>query len=130
MNADKLGNEVWDEEESPIQSGLRIIPPDWHFRARCNSSVNDEMFFPEIIERKQLRMVKVFCRECPVFSECLTHALTKPERNGVWAGTSQRTRARIGKMVETGDTTVAQVVSDYMDGKERRYESLEGDQGD
>lgn len=134
VSANSLGTEVWDETEDVVQSGLRIIPPAWHQDARCSKLENpDAMFFPEIegtnstLTPSKLRIAKAFCSDCPVFQECLTHALTKPERHGVWAGTSKRVRAHILKLIEMGEVTVSQVVSDYMDGREERYESCEDD---
>lgn len=105
--------------------------PTWHARARCRDVEDyDDMFFGEgedatrtSLTISRIKEVKEFCKQCPVFSECLTHALVTPERHGIWAGTSKRTRLRILALMEQGKTTVADVVADYMSGRERRYES-------
>lgn len=73
---------------------------------------------------RQLREVKAFCRGCPVWETCLRHSLTKPERHGIWAGTSKRTRLRILSMLESGIVTIDIVVEDYQMGREKRYESI------
>lgn len=106
--------------------------PDWHARAACRSVEKpDDMFFGEdenhnrtSLTVSKIREVKAFCMTCPVFTECLTHALTTPERHGIWAGTSKRTRMRILDLIARGKTTVATVVEDYLSGRERKYESI------
>jgi hypothetical protein len=108
--------------------------PDWHAKSLCGTlttSQSDKIFFGEsedplrsTMTITQLKSVKTFCHQCPVFVECLTHALTTPERHGVWAGTSKRTRMRILALVESGDRTIAGVVQDYLEGRERQYESI------
>lgn len=108
---------------------------DWHADARCATLANpkdaDAIFFDGGDEAKrptftitQINEVKRFCHGCPVFADCLTHALTKPERHGIWAGTSKRTRQRILALVDAGQVTVRQVVDDYLQGRGKRYESL------
>jgi hypothetical protein len=75
---------------------------------------------------RQLREVKAFCHSCPVWETCLRHSLTKPERHGIWAGTSKRTRLRILSMLEseTEIVTIDMVVDDYKAGREKKYESI------
>lgn len=112
------------------------LSPDWHEDAKCRStSVEDadKIFFGETGDHKRtsltisrIREVKEFCKSCPVFSECLTHALSTPERHGIWAGTSKRTRLRILAMIDTGQTTIPVVVADYLEGREKKYESIRG----
>ena len=106
--------------------------PDWHGRARCKDVDSpDHMFFGEDDNHNRVSLtiskipnVKPFCMACPVFTECLTHALTTPERHGIWAGTSKRTRMRILDLIARRRTTVATVVEDYLEGRERKYESI------
>ena len=106
--------------------------PAWHDDARCRTVERpDEMFFGEDDQHNKtsltvakIKEVKAFCKGCPVFTECLTHALTTPERHGIWAGTSKRTRMRILDLIALGKTTVETVVGDYLAGRERQYESI------
>lgn len=106
--------------------------PEWHEDAKCRSIENaDDTFFGELEDQTRtsltitkIRAVKEYCRSCPVFAQCLTHALSTPERHGIWAGTSKRTRLRILALIEVGAATIPEVVRDYLDGKERRYESI------
>lgn len=132
MSAAHLGETDWDEEPDPEPaSSPLIVPPEWHHRASCATTPIDqvdETFFAEgndasgSLTAHKLRRIKRMCKACPVFTECMTHALTEPEKHGVWAGTSKRTRDRILKLMAAGKTTIAQVVRDYLDGKEERYE--------
>ena len=108
--------------------------PEWHKQAKCSQSSPheaDERFFGESIDHTRtsltiikIREVKAFCKTCPVFTECLTHSLATPERHGIWAGTSKRTRLRILALIEQGRTSIIQVVDDYLNGREKKYESI------
>jgi WhiB family redox-sensing transcriptional regulator len=105
--------------------------PSWHEEAKCRTAEKpDEMFFGEhedsktTMTVKQLREIKAYCRSCPVWETCLRHSLSKPERHGIWAGTSKRTRLRILSLIDSGDTSINMVVEDYKAGREKRYESI------
>jgi hypothetical protein len=113
------------------------LMPSWHEDAKCRSIENaDDTFFGEkdptdddysprtSLTITKIRAVKEYCKTCPVFEACLTHALSTPERHGIWAGTSKRTRLRILAMIDVGTTSIAEVVGDYLEGRERRYESI------
>ena len=108
--------------------------PAWHQWARCRTTANpDQIFFGDKEDDEddhhasltitQIREVKEFCKGCPVFEECMTHALTTPERHGIWAGTSKRTRLRIIRMMDEGIVTIEEVIVDFLEGRERKYES-------
>lgn len=66
----------------------------WQDHAACLGTY-DERFFPE--RGASNSEVKAICAGCPVIDECLEHALTKPERFGIWGGTSERERQKIRK---------------------------------
>jgi hypothetical protein len=115
----------------------RNLMPEWHENAKCRTVEKpDDMFFGEkdpeedgyttrtSLTITKIREVKEFCRSCPVFVQCLTHALTTPERHGIWAGTSKRTRGRILALVDLGEVTIIEVVQDYLEGREKKYESI------
>jgi WhiB family redox-sensing transcriptional regulator len=133
IRADLLPSDDWvpERHESPFH--WRLFP-DWHEDAKCRSLTpreSDDIFFGEgdndhrtTMTVSKLRKVKEFCMSCPVWETCLRHALTSPERHGVWAGTSKRTRLRILTKIEQGTTTVDQVIDDYQNGRERKYESI------
>jgi hypothetical protein len=108
--------------------------PEWHEKSLCgrlDPKKADEIFFGEgdnptraTMTITQLKAVKSFCRDCPVFTECLTHSLVTPERHGIWAGTSKRTRLRILVLLDLREVTIPEVVQDYREGRERKYESI------
>jgi len=126
----------WEDYQPEVESKTYkwSIFPEWHEWSLCRGmdpKSADEMFFGESEDESKttmtvskLREVKKFCLSCPVWETCLRHALSNPERHGVWAGTSKRTRLRILVLIESGDTTIDQVVDDYQSGRERKYESI------
>ena len=66
---------------------------DWQAHAACAGS-NMDLFFPERGESHAA--AKAICDGCPVQHECLDYALTHDEVHGIWGGTSERERKRIG----------------------------------
>ena len=68
----------------------------WQLRGHC-LTVPSEIFFPEDhasrrARREREEQAKRICRTCPVLSTCREHALTTPERFGVWGATTARER--------------------------------------
>ena len=69
----------------------------WEASAACNSRPN--LFFgPEderlAEKRRRERLAKTICWDCPVRTECLTHAIVNTVRWGVWGGTGEAERQR------------------------------------
>jgi hypothetical protein len=134
VNADTIPGDDWTPSPD-IRTFKWEFFPEWHQDAKCRSvsiSDADRLFFGERDEEgikatmtvKELREIKVFCRSCPVWETCLRSSLSKPERHGIWAGTSKRTRLRILVLIDSGDITIDDVVEDYKAGREKRYESI------
>lgn len=128
-------NDLPETDDDPVEEVRHFkwtMFPEWHENAKCRSVENpDDMFFGESEDESRttmtvsrLREVKAYCQSCPVWETCLRHALTTPERHGIWAGTSKRTRLRILALIESGKTTVNEVVQDYKEGREKKYESI------
>ena len=67
---------------------------DWRRQAVC-AQTDPEAFFPD--KGGSSRDAKAVCARCPVISECLEFALAHDERFGIWGGTSERERRRIGR---------------------------------
>jgi WhiB family transcriptional regulator, redox-sensing transcriptional regulator len=65
---------------------------DWKDDALC-SQTDPEAFFPE--KGGSTREAKRVCRGCPVRAECLTYALDRDERFGIWGGLSERERRNL-----------------------------------
>lgn len=57
----------------------RELPPEWFHPGRGEST----------------RDAKAVCATCPVRPECFEWAVTRPEKFGIWGGTSERERRRI-----------------------------------
>jgi WhiB family redox-sensing transcriptional regulator len=68
--------------------------PTWHARAACRGMGTD-IFFPT----DQLTLMKAsrICHGCVVRSDCEEFALAHPSLKGIWAGMSERRRARVRK---------------------------------
>ena len=74
---------------------------DWQRDAHCRD-VGTDLFFPreneprdEVVEQE--RRAKHYCRRCTVRLRCLQHALTTPERHGVWGGTTPKERSVLAR---------------------------------
>jgi WhiB family redox-sensing transcriptional regulator len=77
---------------------------DYSAIGRQSKTVNGKTFTIEeevrAEERLQIeREVKAICALCPVINECLSHALSVPERYGIWGGKSERERRQILKVM-------------------------------
>lgn len=64
-------------------------------KALCRG-LDPKLFYPdehELVDPEARRV----CSQCPVQTECLTHALATKEKHGVWGGTSVDDRRQIHK---------------------------------
>lgn len=105
------------EPENPVEPliyrGITHLWPLWHAEAKCLGDIEDLHFggdqssYPVVSSRR----AKELCKTCPVFTECLTAALTFHEEYGVWAGTTRKERLFIFKDIAEGYITILQVVS-------------------
>ena len=73
-------------------SALLRMPPHWTALARC-AEVDPAPFFPG--KGESTKPAKKVCAGCEVRVTCLEYALSDPELDGVWGGTSTRERQRI-----------------------------------
>ena len=65
----------------------------------CCQDSPAELFFPEDEESKRIRrereeQAKRICRDCPVLAVCREHALSTPEKHGVWGAMTTQERLR------------------------------------
>lgn len=79
----------------------------WAPLARC-AGLDPAIFYPNDGHRPEGLDV---CNRCPVRVECLDHALTRPERHGIWGGMSERGRDRLERRLRRGTLTWAQVAA-------------------
>lgn len=75
---------------------------DWRHEGSCRGTDTDMCFSPDDREQRTARArrerrAKQVCGDCPVLSECRTHALTAAEHYGIWGGMSETERARFGR---------------------------------
>lgn len=72
--------------------------PDWRQRAACaNPDVDPEIFFAHPGGSATLALE--ICRTCPVREQCLAHALTQPETDGIWGGKTPNQRQDIRRRI-------------------------------
>ena len=69
----------------------------WRSQAACQGKPVD-WWFPS--EHGSSTLAVHICRACPVQYECLEHALTSPERHGIWGGRSEKPPAVVD--IESG----------------------------
>jgi WhiB family transcriptional regulator, redox-sensing transcriptional regulator len=68
--------------------------PAWHALAACRG-MGTELFFPA--DHLAFLAARRICAGCPVLTECHRFAVSVPSLKGIWAGTSERSRARARK---------------------------------
>jgi WhiB family redox-sensing transcriptional regulator len=61
---------------------------NWRTAARCRTTDAEDLF----VVGAQQREAKLFCRTCPVRTECLAYALDHRVEFGVWGGMTERQR--------------------------------------
>jgi WhiB family transcriptional regulator, redox-sensing transcriptional regulator len=61
---------------------------NWRAAARCRTADAEVLFVNGGLQRD----AKLFCRTCPVRTECLAHALDQHIEFGVWGGMTERER--------------------------------------
>src|SRR5262245_433990 len=113
------------DSERWVSYSISDLYPDWQSRAHC-AGVGVGYYFGDdgdqpTMSINQVRRASKLCEVCAVFMECLEWALTVREEYGVWASTSGRVRRRIFKMMDNGETTVAEVVEVFRRGEGDRY---------
>ena len=69
---------------------------DWQIQGLCRG-VDSEVFFHPDGERGRARAqrelrAKQMCRQCPVITQCRTHALQVGEPYGIWGGLGEAER--------------------------------------
>ena len=115
-------------EEDYVRLGHLI--PDWHDDAKCRGTEDpDRLFFgaddssiKPPLTRAQVKQAKEVCNGCPVYRDCLTHAIMQKEEYGIWAGTTGRTRERIWWLASHDMVDLEQVIEDFCHGRGRIYE--------
>ncbi|MBC2642008.1 MULTISPECIES: WhiB family transcriptional regulator [unclassified Rhodococcus (in: high G+C Gram-positive bacteria)] len=75
-----------------------VSASDWQDRGSCRGTDTDMFFSPEgergHARARRERAAKQICQDCPVLTECRTHAFTAAEPYGIWGGLSETDRNR------------------------------------
>lgn len=88
--------------------GILASDPDWMNLGYCRiMNINPHEFYPD--DAAGVARARLHCQQCDVSDECLTFALEKGERWGVWGGTSERQRERIARARRRGQVTHVRV---------------------
>lgn len=103
--------------------------PAWHRDAKCLGTIDDTIFFGELKPESNgptgIKAAKAFCNNCPVFTECLRHALTNREAWGIWASTTIKERQLIFDGLDSGLFTLEEIIADREEARdEQRRRSL------
>lgn len=76
---------------SAVPAGKDPVELGWWHAALCRE-VDVNVFFPLPTDRATVELALALCRRCPVRRQCLRHAMTRPERYGIWGGMTERER--------------------------------------
>ena len=76
-------------DQAPLRHRL-----SWMDSALC-AQVDPELFFPEYRANAVAAAARRICATCPVRDDCLRYALTDPDLDGIWGGTTPRQRQRL-----------------------------------
>jgi WhiB family transcriptional regulator, redox-sensing transcriptional regulator len=82
--ADELYTEslMADEDVDTLED--LVNRPRWMAAAACKGQT--DLFY--IDRGGDTRAAKAICNDCPVWAQCLAHAIEHGERFGIWGGTS------------------------------------------
>ena len=104
--------------------------PNWHAGASCKG-MDDAIFFGDsdsktrpALTLTQLRKAQKICDDCPVYRDCLIHALEEREAYGIWAGTSRRSRLKLFEIIDKDIVTLEAIVEGYCSGRGYLYEKF------
>jgi len=63
----------------------------WMAQAACKNH-DPELFYAHPVDHDRHRQAKRICNNCPVITECLTHAIQNDEPFGIWGAHTARER--------------------------------------
>ena len=73
-----------------------LTTPKWVQRAAC-ASYHPELWWSDDPNANASTLALAVCGACAVRSECLEHALTVPEQEGIWGGLTAKERRRMSR---------------------------------
>lgn len=114
-----------EKRKAPVL--VEALHPDWQQESKCKGVGSDYFFGREDLNQKnymnigQVRRAAKLCDTCPVFRDCISHALLNKEEYGIWAGSTGKVRKNIRAMISRGEVTIPEVIEDYCNGKTEKY---------
>ena len=103
-------------EEKPRYRSVTSLIPEWHQQANCRLTQKSVFFGSSSPEERpaytlsSIRKAREICSVCPVFNECLSHAIRQREDYGLWAGTTMRQRTELFRRIDEGELTEQGVI--------------------
>lgn len=107
-------------DEKPRYRSVSSLMPTWHTEAECRTTQKSVFFGSSSPDERpaytlsSIRKARGICATCPVFAECLTHAVRQREDYGLWAGTTMRQRRELFRLIDKGVLTEDQVIEGLM----------------
>lgn len=114
-----VGGDYGNEPPAKVYRPLQYFYPEWHALAACLDNPDEkDVFFNSSDDNNYTHTdayrAKQICSTCPVFNECLRHAVTVREEYGFWAGTTMRQRKTLFKRISTGELTEEEAIQGLM----------------
>lgn len=113
----KFGQDDQDDvDDIPMYRSVASMIPEWHSEAECRTKDKSVFFGSSSPEERpaytlsSIREARTLCAICPVFNECLAHAIRTREVYGLWAGTTMNQRKGLFRKIECGELTEQQVI--------------------
>jgi WhiB family redox-sensing transcriptional regulator len=103
-------------EETPRYRSVTSLMPEWHMLAACCRTDKSVFFGSSSPEERpaytlsSIRKARAICASCPVFNECLAHAIKQREDYGLWAGTTMRQRKELFRKIDSREITEQDVI--------------------
>lgn len=103
-------------EEKPRYRSVTSLMPEWHLLAECRVTDKSVFFGSSSPEERpaytlsSIRKARAICASCPVFNECLAHAIKQREDYGLWAGTTMRQRRELFRRIDNHELTEQDVI--------------------
>ena len=107
--------------------GLDLTDDEWERKSLC-AQTDPEAFFPE--KGGSTRDAKRICQRCPVIGDCLSSALARDERFGIWGGLSERERRRLKRDLLAANGAEDRVLADLDDSDDELDDTDELDDSD
>lgn len=90
---------------------------EWDGQAAC-ADADVDLFFPE--NGQSDRQAMLMCFRCPVRRECLQLALERPERLGIWGGSTAAMRSALRRLKLSPAETLEKAMEITEDSAQRR----------